>query len=346
MGLIVKFENVFIENLSAVEAPERVTSAAIEDQLAAVYARLGIPPRCIESLVGIQARRFWEKDFEVDAAATLAGRRALDTAASDHPTLQSEIGALINTSVSKEYLEPSVSAMVHGALGLPATCLNFDVSNACLGFVSGMTIAAQMIESQQIPYALVIAGESSRKVVQSTIQRLQQSDSTMQDYRDYLPTLTLGSGAVAMLLCHRSRATKGHQFLGVTSLAATAHSRICLGTYDWMRTDAPKLLTEGIGLASRTWAQSQQDLGWAETDISQYICHQVGATHLAALLKALELQREKAFLTYPEFGNMGSAALPFTLAKALDAGAFTSGDIVALMGIGSGLNCSMAKVLW
>ena len=168
----------------------------------------------------------------------------------------------------------------------------------------------------------------------------------MQDFRDYLPTLTLGSGAVAMVLSHKSKAKSRHQFCGVTSLSATEHSKICLGTYDWMRTDAPKLLAEGVALANQTWALSHEQFGWNESQIKQYICHQVGATHLAALLKALSLHKDKAFLTYPEFGNMGSAALPFTLSKALEANAFQAGDTIALMGIGSGLNCSMAKVLW
>ncbi len=342
----MQFHNVFIDSLAAVEAPLRISSSSIEEDLAAVYARIGIPPRCIESIVGIGARRFWEEGQEIDAAAALAAEEALAQSLRRGKDIRSHIGALINTSVSKEYLEPSVAAMVHGQLGLDSKCLNFDVSNACLGFLSGMTIAAQMIESGQLKYAIVVAGESSRRVSQSTVRRLQESTSTMQDFRDYLPTLTLGSGAVAMILCHKSVATTSHQFCGTVSLSATEHSKICLGTYDWMRTDAPKLLTEGVALASQVWSLSKEQFGWEEPDLKQYICHQVGAPHLAALLKSLHLRREKAFLTYPEFGNMGSAALPFTLSKALDAGAFQSGDTVALMGIGSGLNCSMAKVIW
>ena len=49
-------------------------------------------------------------------------------------------------------------------------------------------------------------------------------------------------------------------------------------------------------------------------------------------------------LTYPEFGNMGPAAVPFTLASI--AGSITSGERVLLMGIGSGLNCAATELRW
>ena len=57
------------------------------------------------------------------------------------------IGLMVNTSVGRRYLEPSTAVAVHDALGLPTSCQNFDVTNACLGFVNGMEIAAAMIDS-------------------------------------------------------------------------------------------------------------------------------------------------------------------------------------------------------
>ena len=51
---------------------------------------------------------------------------------------------------------PSSAVTVHDALGLPTTCLNFDLSNACLGFVNAMHRAGVLIDSGQIDYALVV----------------------------------------------------------------------------------------------------------------------------------------------------------------------------------------------
>lgn len=340
------FENVFIESLAHELAPERVTSAAIEDQLAEAYGRLGIPARCIESLTGIVARRFWDEGTELPACGARVVERALAASGRDVGALKREVGLLVSTSVSKEYLEPSMAAMVHGDVGLPPACRNFDVSNACLGFLTGMELCAELIEARVIRYAVVVAAESSRKVVTSTIARLLAPGSSMQDYKDFLPTLTLGSGAVAALLCHRDAARAGHRFHGVVSRAATEHSRICLGTYDWMRTDAPKLLSAGVEVAAETFNEASRVFDWSDERIDQYICHQVGAAHLAALLRRLSLTQTKAFPTYPELGNMGAAAMPTALNLAAEQGRIRAGDTVALMGIGSGLNVSMAKVTW
>ncbi|MCZ7679670.1 MAG: hypothetical protein M5U28_13285 [Sandaracinaceae bacterium] len=43
---------------------------------------------------------------------------------------------------------------------------------------------------------------------------------------------------------------------------------------------------------------------------------------------------------------MGPASVPMTLARAAEDGRVRAGDRVALMGIGSGLNCAMAEVVW
>jgi len=49
-------------------------------------------------------------------------------------------------------------------------------------------------------------------------------------------------------------------------------------------------------------------------------------------------------LTYPFFGNIGPAAVPYTLSTITDQ--LTTGDRVLLMGIGSGLNCAGVELIW
>ena len=49
---------------------------------------------------------------------------------------------------------------------------------------------------------------------------------------------------------------------------------------------------------------------------------------------------------FPEFGNIGPASVPIALSKLKETGRLAKGTRVALLGIGSGLNCSMAEVEW
>jgi len=72
----------------------------------------------------------------------------------------------------------------------------------------------------------------------------------------------------------------------------------------------------------------------------------VGSVHRRALYRDLGLDLAKDFSTFESLGNMGSVALPATLAAAVDANAVTAGSRVALFGIGSGLNCMMLALEW
>ena len=50
--------------------------------------------------------------------------------------------------------------------------MNFDLANACLGFVNGIHIAATMIDAGHIDYALIVNGEDAQRVQENTIARL------------------------------------------------------------------------------------------------------------------------------------------------------------------------------
>jgi 3-oxoacyl-[acyl-carrier-protein] synthase-3 len=320
-----------------------VASKVLEGELAPTYKRLGIPEGCFESLVGITARRFWPEGTSIADAAALAARKAYAQAA---PELLARTGLIVSTSVCKDYIEPSVAALVRGQLGLPETCDAFDLGNACLGFINGMDLAASWLEQRRVDVALVVAAESSRHVVTRTVQRLNEPTSTLQDYREALPTLTLGSGAVAMLLVRRELATTTHRVRGSVSLGDSSAATICLGTPDWMKTDAPRLMNHGVALAARTFRYAGERLGWRRDNLDHLFLHQVGAAHVATLCERLELPLDKAFLTYPEFGNVGPVAVPLTLGLAAQEGRVKPGDRCALMGIGSGLSCAMMEVTW
>ena len=338
----MKFKNVVIQSLTAVDPPIRVTSIEIEKQLKATFERLGIRDNLLEEVSGIGARRFWEDGTMPSDAATLAAEKVLDDAGID----RGKIGVIINTSVCRDYLEPSTACIVHGNLGLADNCLNFDVGNACLAFLNGMDIASRMIERTEIDYALIVDGESSRPITEATIERLLDPDVDAEQFRAEFASLTLGSGAAAMILARKELAPQGHPYLGSVSRSATEFNKLCQGQMDRMVTDTRILLSEGLKLASKTFLAAKIAFGWVASELDQFIIHQVSKVHTDSLVKLLGLDPEKVHAIYPEMGNIGPASVPIVLAKAAELGRIKRGDRVALLGIGSGLNCSMAEIIW
>jgi 3-oxoacyl-[acyl-carrier-protein] synthase-3 len=338
----MKFDNVAIVGVAHVDAPHRIPSEDIDARMAETYRRMGVPARLLESLTGVKARRFWDRETRPSDAATLAGRKVLADTGVD----AKRIGALINTSVCRDYVEPSVACFVHNNLGLPETCLNFDIANACLGFIDGMHMVGNLIERGQIDYGLVVDGESSRSVVEATLDRLSAPTCDPNMLRDQLATLTVGSGAAAMVLTHTRLAPGGHRFHGGTSLAATQHNQLCRGQNDVGITDTRGLLSNGVALARRTWELAQKQLGWNADMVDLFALHQVSELHTQELARSVGFDVSKAFLIYPELGNVGPASVPIVLSKALEAERIAPGDHIVLGGIGSGLNCTVAGVTW
>ena len=78
--------------------------------------------------------------------------------------------------------------------------------------------------------------------------------------------------------------------------------------------------------------------------MDRYIVHQVSRVHTSALCQRLGIDQAKVPLSFPIYGNIGPASLPFTLACEVDR--IDDGDRVLLMGIGSGLNASVLELVW
>lgn len=329
-----------VVHLAAVEAPEVVSSEWIDQQLMPTYERWGLRPGLLAELAGVKERRWWPDGFTFDQAAAAAGRKVIDEAGID----PSEIGMLISTSVCKHHLEPSVACAVHHQLGLSAACINFDLANACLGFMNAMHVASTAIDAGFIKYALIVDGEGSRQTQLATIARLQDEHATVADVFDEFASLTLGSGAAAMLLGNLDVHPDAHQVVGGVSRAGTEHHTLCVGDLEKMTTDTKRLLEAGLDLAEAAWLDElAAEFNWVR-DIDHYIIHQVSSVHTRLICERLGLDPVRAPLTFPTYGNVGPAAIPITLAG--HQSKIALGDRVLCLGIGSGLNTSMTEIIW
>ena len=113
-----------------------------------------------------------------------------------------------------------------------------------------------------------------------------------------------------------------------------------------MQTDSEQLLAAGVDVARKTWAEFTTHTGWSPDTPDRIICHQVGSAHRRKLYETLGLNLDKDFSTFATLGNTGSAALPSALALAAEEGAVQDGQKLALLGIGSGINCMMLAIQW
>ncbi|MFQ5489831.1 MAG: 3-oxoacyl-ACP synthase III [Phycisphaerae bacterium] len=346
------FDHVCLESFGYALPPEVVTSEALERRLAPVYERFSLHTGRLELMSGIRERRFWNPGTLPSDASTLAGRKALEASGTD----PQEVGCLFHTAVSRDFLEPATASVVHHNLALSQRAVIYDISNACLGFVNGMINLANMIELGQVKKGLIVAGENSRHLVDSTIDHLlADPDLTKQQLKMAFASLTIGSGAVALVMAHESVSRTGHRLIGGAVRSDTRHNDLCRGSTDTgfgdgahmlMNTDAETLLVHGCALAAETWTDFLQQMGWTRHDVDRCFTHQVGIAHRERLYQSIAMDPAKDYATLEFLGNVGSVSLPVTMALGIEEHPPAPGQRIAMLGIGSGLNCVMLGTQW
>lgn len=347
----MRFRHVCIEAFAHTLPPHVVTSDEIEQRLAPVYERLRLPEGRLELMTGIRERRFFDSGTLPGAISSQTASLAIEKSGID----REHIGALVHGSVCRDQMEPATAAGVHFESALPSTAMILDVSNACLGLMNGMLTIANMIELGQIRAGIVVGTETGRGLVEGTIDSLLSNESiTRKDVKLAFASLTIGSGSAAIVLCDRKLSQTGHRFVGGTFLTDTSSHNLCAGGVEAqhgdgrprMETDSEALLHAGVSLADRTWQQTKQALGWTNQDVTKVFTHQVGKAHRKLLLEKLQLDPESDFPTVEFLGNTGAVALPMAASIGIEKGHLSSGDKVALLGIGSGLSSIMLGMDW
>lgn len=341
----MKFNNLRIHSFAYEEPEEFITSDQMEEKLASLYERAKLPYGRLELQTGIKRRGFWPNGTRPSTIASKAAEKILEKFPRE------KIDLLLHASVCRDFLEPATAAQVHRNLRLSPHCMISDLSNACLGVLSSILMAGQMIERGVIKTALIVSGENGGPLIFETLKHL-VTDPLMdrKKIKPFMASLTIGSAAVAFLLTHSDLAPHAPKVVGGATMTDSSAVEFCQGDGStnglMMETDSEALLKSGVALAKNNWEKTREILGWENTDVDKIIPHQVGVAHRLAMLTELGLPLDRDFQTFEMFGNTGSAALPLTLMKASEANFFKPQDKIALLGIGSGLTSTMLGVEW
>ena len=348
----MRYQNVCIEAFGYTLPEVITTSAELEARLGPLYRRTQLTSGMLEGMYGVRDRRFWAPGTlpstkSVESAEKLIRSSGIET---------SQIGALIHGSVCRDYTEPATACVVHHALCLSQSCLVFDVSNACLGILTGMVQLANMIEVRQIEAGIVVGSECSRRLVETTIEILNSDTSLSRAaVNRALASLTTGSASVAALLVHRDLSRTNNRLLAVMARCNSAGYHLCRSGYDesiagdvphLMETNSGPLVEEGIKLTTQAFDPLLKQASWAREEVDKTICHQVGARPRKLMLQALGANPATDLTTFETLGNTGAVAIPLTMAIAIERGQIQPQERVAWLGNGSGVNSLLLAIDW
>jgi len=282
----------------------------------------------IETVVartGIMSRCFAHPETAVSELAAAALHGALEAAGMTAAAL----GRIIFvTSTGGDVIFPATANRVAALLGIAGTCDCFDLSNACLGFVTAFDIAARGLATGQGPVGITVVELGSRFITPS----------------DPRPYLVFGDGVAAVVLDHgrdgegiiaswlrNDGIAGGDVMLASPAITGKRETIRFTGSNKQIATDAVGWIRRGVDAVLAEAGISLGDIAWV-------LPHQPNGALLDAITRELAVEADRIVPVVRETGSVGAASIPISLDHLWRSGRVREGDRLLLVGVGAGIS--------
>jgi len=285
----------------------------------------------ITTRTGIKTRHITSDNETTAYLATEAARRALADAGVD----AEDLGVVIVATITPEMVFPSTASFVQRAIGA-RNAFVWDMCAACSGFVYGMAVAQQFLESGRYDNALVIGAETLTKIT---------------NWKDRNSCVLFGDGAGAAVLKKVQDGRRGIMYSTMGSDGNCWEALNCqaygsrypadkrLDDPDkiYMQIKGRQVYQQAVRRITETVTKCLQRCAMSIDDIAMLISHQMNVRIIKSAAKRLKLPPEKVFLNISEYGNTSAASVPIALDDCAKQGLIKTGDIIVLVAFGAGL---------
>jgi 3-oxoacyl-[acyl-carrier-protein] synthase III len=292
----------------------------------------------IRARTGIERRRFAADDESTADLAEHAARMALADAGIEGAALDE----IIVATDTPEVYTPDTAAFLQDRLGaghVPA----FDLGGSgCAGWVQAIDVARARITLA--PRTVLVVGVE-------LISRLisWEARETCVLFGDGAGAVVMGPDGGRAELLDVVTGTDGAKADILT--LATGGTRnpfnqesIDSGAYQHLAMNGREVFREAVGRMSEAIGDILARIGAGLSDVALVVPHQANQRILDAIAKKLGVETDRVYSNIAEYGNIGSATVPFALWEAQSTGRIVSGDLVVLAAFGAGFHWGAAAV--
>jgi 3-oxoacyl-[acyl-carrier-protein] synthase III len=289
--------------------------------------------------IGIASRRQSPPDVCLSDLTQKAAEKLINELGWD----KGEIDALIVVTQSADYPYPGNAILLQSRMGLPNSCLAFDINLGCSGYPYGLFVAGSMISAGKLKKVLLLVGDKS----------------TNPNSQDQGFAVLFSDAGTATALVYDENASPvyfdmysdGSGYKAIYSPAGG--NRLPLNP-DHLN---PKVCEDGItrrmvdivldGPAILNFSTNQvppavekllAQAAWTKDDIDWYLFHQANKMINETIRKKLGLPIERVPSTLYDFGNTSSASIPLTLTLHARPAILKSKQRLLMSGFGVGLS--------
>lgn len=299
-------------------------------------------PFDLAKITGIDRRHVSEDNESTLSLAVTAAKDCLRNSKYSAKDLECVISCSISRRrESKYYFEPAMSIWVKNELGAHQA-LNFDLSNACAGMLTGVYVLDSLIRSGVVKNGMVVSGERNYPISETAVNEI---DSI---FHEQFASLTVGDAATAVIMDNLGSETE--QLNMVELMTCSEPAELCIGMPS-TKTPGVALYTKNIQLHAasnlRLWPyMAEKVFTKANTTLEKeafdyVILHQIGTRFSK---KSVKVVKENLGVDSPpmlhcleDCGNTSSTSHFVVLYQALQNGTVTQGTKLLLVPAASGL---------
>ena len=294
--------------------------------------------------VGVYERRFADSQTCSSDLCFAAAQKLI----LDNDIDRSEIDLLVFISQTQDYRMPATSITLQHRLGLPSSCIAFDINLGCSAFIYGMSVVYGMMQNKGIRKALILDGETRSKVygprdrrsafifgdggVAALVERDEKFGET---------TLSLNSdGSRADLIMIKAG---GYRH---PSTPETLEERV-VDEYGNMRSQEQGYMKGGdvfnfvIREIPRDLKRTLAESGKTTDELDYIVFHQANNFINSYIAKKMKLDVDKIPHTIEKFGNTSSVSVPLTIVSELK-GKLNGSKTLMLSAFGVGMTWASA----
>jgi 3-oxoacyl-[acyl-carrier-protein] synthase-3 len=293
----------------------------------------------IVSRTGIKERRIAPQSMTTSYMATEAAKKAIEDAGIE----ASEIDLIIVATIVPDMNFPSTACLVQANIKATKAAA-FDIEVGCSGFIYGLSIAKQFVESGTYKTVLVIAADVLSKIT---------------NWEDRNTCVLFGDGAGAAIVgpvkdgygildnVIGADGTGGmHLYMPAGGSRMPASEDTVKNKLHTIHMNGQEVFKFAVNVMNTATVEVLNRCGLKPEDVDLFIPHQANIRIIDAAMKKLKLSKEKVFINLDKYGNMSAASVIVALDEALKAGRIKNGDIILMVAFGAGLTWGSTVIKW
>ncbi|QGQ98476.1 ketoacyl-ACP synthase III [Paenibacillus psychroresistens] len=260
------------------------------------------------------------------------------------------IDGIVFVTQTPDYILPATSCSIQKKLGLSDHCLAFDVSLGCSGYVYGLLIASQFIQSKACKRMLLLVGDTISKVISPEDRSVallfgDAGSATALEFSEVEQKMTFvvgtdGHGEQNLIIpAGGFRTRKGSETnVKVKNDDGNIRSQEDLymngsEIFNFTQERVPRLIKETLDSSSMI-----------EAEVDYYVLHQANKFMLDYIVKKTGIDKDKLPTNIEKYGNTSSASIPLVLVGCLKDELLNKPLNLCLAGFGVGYSWAGATI--